>query len=367
MRMQTAAAAAAVTLAVVVAAAVALRGRDDSRGERSMTAGGGREAGAKVAGRVGGSEPSLLYLRRGSLRAVDLDSGRTQSLGELGADVAAAAPGGRWLAEVVPLEAPSEGERDFVMEPELRLLDVSSGRESIIGPGFAPLWGPDGATLAFLRPTEPRRCSGEVCRGKSKVVALDVATGAERVLLDEGRWGLLSWLGRHLLVSDAGNLNRALSVSLDGRVQELSLAPSEVWAGSPDGEWLVAVRGRSARVHAVTDGVATGRARAIPIRGGILAAGAWAPDSSLVVAVVIGGGSEGRAVIFEPDDPRPVRLQGLEGATGPVLWSEDGRLVAAPRRVGARMHVAVCSLEPRSCRPLLPYGPDVLLVGITGG
>jgi hypothetical protein len=367
MRSRTMAVAAAVTLAVVVAGAAVLRGTEGPARRRSPAAGARVMAGTRVVTPLGGSSPSLLYLKRGSLRAVELETGRKRSLGELRADVAAAAPRGPWIAEVVPLEAPTGGERDFVLEPELRLLDVSSGRESTIGPGFAPLWGPDGATLVFLEPTGARRCSGEVCQGKSKLVALDVATGEKRVLLDAGRWGLLSWLGRHVVVSDARNLDRALSVSLDGRMQELSLEPSEVWAGSPDGEWLVAVQGGRALVHAASDGATTGRPGRIPIRGGILAAGAWAPDSSLVAAVVVGGGSGERAVIFDPEDRRPARLRGLDGATGPVLWSDDGRLLAAPRGVGGKQHVAVCTVQRRSCRPLLPYGPDMSLVGIAGG
>jgi hypothetical protein len=367
MNLRTAIAGAAVaTVLLVGGAAIFQRGDDPTA--RSPAGGSARApTGDVVTTPLSAARPSLLYLVRGSLRAIDLHSGRKQSLGELSADVAAAAPRGPWVASVVPLDPPPPGDREFVVEPELRLLDTSSGRETTIGPGFAPMWGPDAETLVYLRPTGPRRCSGEVCSGRSEVVALDVATGNETTLLESGRWGLLSWLGGEVLVSDAADLERALAVSPERRVRRLSLAPSEVWAGSPDGEWLVAVRAGRPLLYSTGEDTPGTRADPVSTGGGFLAAGAWAPDSSLVAAVVVGAGSGERPVVFAPTDLDPVPLRGLTGATGPILWSQDARVVVIPGRDRGKQHVGVCDVEQRSCRRLMPYGRNVSLVGVVGG
>jgi hypothetical protein len=366
MNTRTAMAGVAVATVLVVGAAVILQ-RERPSARSPVGKGMRAPTGDVVATPLSGAKPALLYFVRGALQAIDLESGRTRDLGELSADVATAAPSGPWVAEVVPVDSPPGAERDFVVEPELRLLDTSSGREKTIGPGFAPLWGPDGDTLVFLRPVGPRRCSGEVCRGRSEVAALDVATGSARTLLEAGRWGLLSWLGREVLVSDGADLDRTLAVSPEGRVRRLTFAPSEVWAGSPDGAWLVAVRAGRPLLYSTGEDAPDVRADPISTGGGLLAAGAWAPDSSLVVAVLVGAGSGERPVMFDPTDPDPVPLRGMSGATGPVLWSQDARLVVLPGRRGARQHVGVCDVEQRSCRRLMPYGRDVSLVGIVGG
>jgi hypothetical protein len=306
----------------------------------------------------------VLYLEGQDLRAFELSGGRSTSLGRVPADGAVASPDGRSIAEVVPLEAATGAQRDFVIEPELRVLDLASGRESTVGPGFSPLWSPNGEDLVYLRPQRPRRCSGEVCEGRAELVHLDLASGRQAVMLEAGRWGLLAWLGEHVLVSDAADLSRVLEVSTDGRRRELQLAPSEVWAGSPNGRWLISVRGGRPKLMTVESGRPVGVG--VPVRArGVLAEGSWAPDSSRVAAIVLGAAA--RLVSFEPENPSALPFRGSRGASGPVLWSKDGSVVIASRDAGLTREVAVCRLQSRSCSPLFGYEEGVALLGVVGG
>ena len=341
--------------------------------EREAAGAPGRERQAARPGRrviepLPQESPSLLYMDGAELRAVDLASGRTAALGKVAADGAMASPDGRWIAAVVPLEATGDARRDFVSRPELRLLEVASGRQSRVGPGFSPLWAPDGRVLVYLRPLEPRVCSPESCSGDVEVVRLDIDSGRATVLLEAGRWGLLSWLGERVLVADAKRLDGALAVSPDGTARRIELAPSEVWAGSPDGEWLIAVRAGRPEVLEVRAGALLSRATVLPTEGGILAEGSWAPDSSLVASVVLGGkGAGSRLMLFAPHEPILRAFHGLRGASGPVLWSRDGSLLVAVQDAGLRREVATCRVAERSCAPLFSYARDVALVGIAGG
>jgi hypothetical protein len=277
------------------------------------------------------------------------------------------------LAEVVPLEATTGGSdgstqppRDFVAKPELRLLELGSGRETVVGPGFAPLWAPGSRGLVFLRPQGDRRCSGEVCKGDLAVVYVELATARRRVLLEGGRWGLLSWLGSRVLVSDVGNLTGTLAVSTDGSKRRIAPSPQEVWGGSPDGRWLVTVRSGRPEFLSVEGGVPTGASVPISTGRGVLAEGAWSPDSTRVAAVVLGRRA-GRLVTFGPEAPIPRTFAGARGTTGPVLWSPDGGQVVATRTARRGLQVIACRVEDLRCRPLLDYERDVSLVGLTGG
>jgi hypothetical protein len=156
-------------------------------------------------------------------------------------------------------------------------------------------------------------------------------------------------------------------VSPDGRVRRLWLAPSEVWAGSPDGQWMLAVRAGRPLLYSTGEPATDARAKRISTGGGVFAAGAWAPDSSLMAAVVVGAGSGERPVVLDPTGRHPVPLRGVTGATGPVLWSQDARLVVLPGGGSGKQHVSVCVVEQRSCRRLMPYGRAMSLVGVVGG
>lgn len=318
------------------------------------------------------SMPSVLYVDGAVLHRADLATGERDRLGRLATREVFASPAGRWVAEVVPGEGDVGAERDFVLQPELRLLELVTGREVVVGRGFAPLWHPRDGVLAYLRPRSPRRCSGEACATRSEVVRLDVRSGREDVLLPAGRWTLLSWLGDGVLVSDADRSGRVVLVGAEGEPRTLPFAPSEIWGGSPDGRWLIAARGRTMEFHSVDDGSVERDGVPLRLGGALMAEGSWAPDSSLVAATTLdpslGAARGSRVVRFAVPDPDPSPIPGLRGVAGPVLLSPDAGTVVTSRVAGPggfRLQAVSCGIEANTgCRALFSWVRGVTLLAV---
>lgn len=318
------------------------------------------------------STPSVLYMDGAVLHRADLATGERDRLGRLATREVFAAPTGRWLAEIVPREGEADAERDFVLQPELRVLELATGREMVVGRGFAPLWHPRDGVLAYLRPRSPRRCSGEVCDTRSEVVRLDVSSGREDVLLPPGRWALLSWLGDGVLVSDADRTGGVVLARAEDEPRTLAFSPSEIWGGSPDGRWLIAARGRTMALYSVEDGSIEPDAVPLRLGGAVMAEGSWAPDSSIVAAATLDPSTAAargsRVVSFSVGDADPRPIGGLGGVAGPVLLSPDARTVVTSRvagRGGLRLEAVSCEIEEGSrCRPLFSWIRGVTLLAV---
>jgi hypothetical protein len=310
-----------------------------------------------------GRAARLLYVRGASLRTSGR-GGRHRLVAKVpGPDVRAAH--GTDLIAYVEGSGPRRGP-DFLARPVLHVLDPSSEKDVVIGPGFGPMWAPGGSSLAYLEPIESRACDGEVCPGRTRVVAYDSKAGERSELLGPGRWSLLSWAGKNILVADASDLSTTLSVPVGAPPRRLRIAPSEMWDASPDGRWLVRSRAGEAAFLPLVDGRIDGAGIPIPVGPGILADGAWSPDSATVAAVLLhpGNGTGERLVIFSPTRPAPVPVAGSKGVVGNVVWGSDGSAVgfAAVRGRTGAVTARVCSVRGRECRSYLSSGAGVRLL-----
>ena len=306
-------------------------------------------------------EESLLYLDRRTLRGRAIDRGSEEILGRLPSVDVTAAVGGETLAYVVP-SAPSPQDEDFIALPELHVREVATGSESLIGPGVAPLWHPGGTRLAYLEPRGERVCEGEICEGSAAVVIADVRNEQRRTVLRPGRWVLLAWLGNDLVVADQDGQS-AMVVDVAGDVEELDLAPNQFWGASPDGRWVVAVRGGEVRfLHSARGPRASW---SVDLSGRVLAAGSWSPTSDALAAVVLGPGGSGRSTLALIDRTTGLdEVEGSRGAAGPVLWVPDGSsyvYVRSSGRRGLRLEAVHCEIDdPAGCTPVLSWTRGVI-------
>jgi hypothetical protein len=305
---------------------------------------------------------SLLYLKGRILNRVDLETGRTARVGDFPTQDVYAPPVPPYIAYVVGTDGPTE---DFVQGPELRVLDLESRRESVVGTGVTPIWDPGGTALAFLRPVKPLRCEAESCAGLREVAVFDPATEKTQVIGAPGRWTLLGWAGTRVLAADADDLDSAVSLGA-GRPIALPLAPSEVWGGSPDGRWVLATgRGRTRFLELRPDGTPTGKVVIVAV-GGRLAEGEWTADSRLVAVVNLEPSGGRRAVVFGPTAPTPVTIPGSKSASGPLLWAGDKWVVLTGVSPGGRSTTSLCPLDEKGCGELFSWGRGVVLLRTEG-
>jgi hypothetical protein len=308
-------------------------------------------------------DEALFYLKGTRLHRLDLESRHDEVVANLHSHDVFASTTSPWLAYVTPETASGEDHVDFIESPTLHLFNLSTKRDVTVGPGLGALWGPD-SQVAYLRPVGQRHCSGEVCSGRVEVVVRDASSGAEETLLRPGRWTLLGWSGSRVLVGDPRHPGRTLLVG-EGRVSALSIPPSSLWAGSPDGRWLLTVGDGSARFVEVQEASASSPPR-IPLSGGVLAEGAWSSDSTRVAAGLLDRrGSGSKLVVFGPGSAKPRQIGSVRPA-GSVLWSPTMESVVAVAADGARGLRAVRCRTGGSpaCSTLLRWKRGVVLLSV---
>ncbi|MDQ3767732.1 MAG: hypothetical protein M3346_10350 [Actinomycetota bacterium] len=315
---------------------------------------------------------SLLFLDDNSLLRLDVASGRKTRLGAFPAPDVRASQDSGWIAYVVPGQPMSEAHPDFLADPRLRLFDAGSGGEVSLGRGFSPLWDPSGSKVAYLKSSPTRSCDGETCAGGVSVRMAWPGTDRSETVLEEGSYGLLGWAGNRLLVADASDTAHILSVAASGNELRLPLTPSQFWGASPDGRWMVRVGAKETAFVRLQDGRLTAETTPIPLGRRLLAAGAWASDSSGVAAVALGGRTAPEVVLFSPEDPELRPLPHSSGVSGAPLWSSDGDFLVFPRDSGGKNGALDASLCPTSaspsqspkggCRSLLSWREGVVLL-----
>jgi hypothetical protein len=316
---------------------------------------------ASDSGRRASRSLSLLYLRETRLHRLNLRTGGDEVLRTLPPSDVDAAPASAWLALVT-----ARGEADFATEPRLSLLHPDSGERRPLGPGFAPLWRPNGDALAYLRPVEERNCEAETCAGRVEVVTARIS-GVRETLLAPGYWTLLAWAGPRLILGDREDPDSVAILGEGGSLQRISLPPAKLWGASPDGSWMVVARPRGAAFVPLSQAEKLGRRRPL-VADGRLAEGAWSPNSDAIAGVVLQGIADGvpssRVVLSSPQGSTR-SLPGSKGAAGAPLWSADGRAIAFPQAVGGardRLRAQVCLLEKSTCRSWLSWTDEVRLV-----
>ena len=264
---------------------------------------------------------SALYVSDDTLARLDLNSGTARPIGRTPTTDVYASESSPWIAYVVAGDG-AQGGVDFLAEPVLRTINVATEASTEIGPGFNPLWHPTDTRFAYLRPIVRRHCSGESCRGLFEVVVYDAESRASITLTEPGRFNLLAWSGDRVLAADESDLAVTLSLGTKDDVQRLDLEPSHLWDASPDGRWLL----RSASDGATLVDLDSGRERTLSIGQGVLADGAWSPDSKHIVAGMLNEArTKTRALFIDvpSGDVREVTDE-LPGILG-VTWTPDAR------------------------------------------
>lgn len=295
---------------------------------------------------------SALYLSDDTLARLDFNSGTERPIGRTPTTDVYASESSPWIAYVVAGDGAQGGE-DFLAEPLLRAINTATEASTEIGPGFNPLWHPTNTRLAYLRPTVRRQCSGERCEGLSEVVVYDAESRASTVLTEPGRFNLLAWSDDRVLAADESDLSITLSLGSKDDVQRLDLEPSELWDASPDGRWVL----RSASDGAALVDLHGGRERSLSLDEGVLADGAWSPDSKHIVAGVLNKArTKTRALLVDvPSGEVREITDELPGILG-MTWAPDARQFGFLTFVGRsnRTELNLCSSMDVGCEVIGP-------------
>ncbi len=288
------------------------------------------------------SASRALLLSGSRLTRLDFESGGTRRIGRSPTKDVHASHVGSWLAYVVSGGMPAEPDADFVAAPVMRLIDIESDAKVDIGPGFNPLWHPSEPKLAYLRPIVERHCSGESCEGLFEVVVFDAAEGQKTVVAEAGRYNLLAWSGQRVLVADESDLSVTFSLGADHSTARLDLAPSELWGASPDGRFVL----RSVSSAVTLIDLEGDRDTDIAIGKGVLADGAWSPDSKRIAAAALNQSrTKGKVVVIETATGDTEEV--TEEVTGilDVTWGPDARQFGFLTFAGAsnRVVLNLCS------------------------
>jgi hypothetical protein len=151
-----------------------------------------------------------------------------------------------------------------------------------------------------------------------------------------------------VLVADESDLSVTLSIGSHGDVERLDLEPSEFWDASPDGRWLL----RSALDGATLVDLNSDRERGLALDKGVLADGAWSPDSEHIVAgVLTEERTRTRAVLIDvPAGDAHEITDEVAGILG-VTWASNSRQVGFLTFVGRsnRTELNLCSLKDIRC------------------
>lgn len=313
---------------------------------------------------AGALDEALFYLRGTRVHRLDLESKSDAVVVDLHSREVFADPRSPWLAYVTSKTPSNETDVDFVESPILHLFNIVTRRNVRVGRGIGAVWGP-AAHVAYLRPVKERDCSGEVCTAPTELILRDARSGNQRAVLPAGYWSILGWSGERVLVADADHLKTTLMVGPDGSVTKLRMTPSSLWAGSPNGRWLLAVGEGSAEFVSLDDQGA-GAPPPIPLSGAVLAEGSWSSDSTHIAAGLLDRRRlDSKLVVFGPHSTGLRRI-GFVRPAGAVLWSPSMASLVAVAADGSRgLRAVKCASDGSSgCSTLLRWRQGVILLSV---
>jgi hypothetical protein len=218
---------------------------------------------------------------------------------------------------------------------------MGEGQVTEIGPGRSPHWSADAARIAAIT--------------DDGIVSYDVGSGASTPVLEGAVWSLFGWSGPEV---GAVGLDGASLTTPGSEPRYLDLDPSTVWGISPTDGTVLTIDQATATVirgEQETD---------ISMEGG-LGDGAWDPDGSVIVAVIIGTGTT-IGVIDTVTATIRYEAEGV-GAQGNVVWSADSKRFAFVRIAPndrLKLQAVVCTLEGE-CEPAFSWARGVSLLGFT--
>ncbi|HEU4481160.1 MAG TPA: hypothetical protein VFS18_04680 [Actinomycetota bacterium] len=235
--------------------------------------------GENVADDLAGGDEGLLYTSGTLLKERSLTTGEDEELEDLSTNEIYASPGTSWIAYVT-----GGDDDENASVPHVRMLDVASGDERDLGPGFNVSWAPGGRALGFLRPQDEGTCSAVLCSGDSEIVLVDVRAEEVSVTESDDKFALLGWSGDYLLAARRDDPDRTWAFHVDGSSKELDVPPNEIVSTSPDGRWLVRTSDDGVRLHPMEAGELAGEPEEIADLE--VSSPAWSPDSTRLAVVV---------------------------------------------------------------------------------
>lgn len=275
-----------------------------------------------------------------------------------------AAPGSVWVSIVVEGAAAGSG-------PSLVLFDPTNEEQLDLGTGYDAVWSADGRSVAWLEPEDPTGCKPTSCPGDKTVMVTDVTSGESTSRSEPGAYNVIGWAGDYVMVENEviENVPVVQTLSPQGEAQDLPIAPREYWGASPDGRFLVRSGETGASFLELDGGRILGDGAAIGIPAGTeLGEGAWAPDSSQVVAFALNDEGDLELVSFAPTSPEPVTIAPGGGAsTGMSLWSPEGDAIVFQRfnEETGELEAVYCPLDdPAACEVLLSWTVGLSLLRI---
>ena len=317
-------------------------------------------------GEPDGRNLTLLYLEGKTLRTFDVESRSSETVARLPTSDATSSGDGSHVVYITS-SIPAAGDEDFITSPELHLYEVSSGRDTTVGPGTSPLWHPTGQKFAYLEPSDARGCAGEACRGSNSLVVAEIKS-QKRTTFSRGEvYAPLAWLGESVVVSRRLPEPSAFAISASGEAKDLRIPPAEFWGASPDGAWVV--RSVAGRVDFVATDSGTDSVR-VAMPDSLLGEGAWSPHSSRLAAVSLHPSGSSRLVLLSPSDNGYSTVPDSRGAAGPVMWSQDGRTFAFTRASGRRgldTEAVICGEAGNAagdCRALFSWARGVTILSL---
>lgn len=252
--------------------------------------------------------------------------------------------------------------------PVLTLLDPDDGETTEIGPGLHPRWNAAGDRLAYLRPSDPERCTAERCPRGGEIVALDpAAPDDEDIVLDAGPWEPELWAGEHLLVADTTAPAKVTVVAPTGEVSTPDMG--RPLAASPDGEWLLVAASVTEPEGFLRFGDGAPEGDVVPVEKGRLETFTqvrWSPASDRVAAVLKAGTDAG-VVTMSPTDPELELVDGSDGAVGRLMWGPGGDALAFSRlgeddEGNPALEATFCVLDAGDCTVVLEWQSAVTML-----
>jgi WD40 repeat protein/beta-lactamase regulating signal transducer with metallopeptidase domain len=219
------------------------------------------------------------------LHILDLGTGESRSLGEIGRDPAWSPKPGRWIAyasgrQVAQSTHFRSGEGPAVEPPqgdeEIRLIDSLGGQPKKIADGYAPAWSADATTLYFV--------AGNGQKVKSVEIKADGSPGAAKDLFG---------VSIHSLVAAISPDGRRVAYLGDGRLAVAERGGEKTWPTWPVRhycDWLLG----------------------------------WSPDGKQIGGTSVGGC--GGLLLLDMDTGRATRV-GTGQLVAPA-WSSDGSMIA---------------------------------------
>jgi TolB protein len=197
-----------------------------------------------------------------------------------------------------------------------------------------PTWSPDHRTIVFTR-GHGYQSSAVV---QSSIVAVDVATGSERVLTDDlgvnfrpsfspdGKW-IVYVHGPQTATSGPFDL---WLMRPDGSSRHPLTTEGDVTqpSWSPDGRRIVVNRGSALAIMSVTDGTVQPLP---PPTGGADYTPSWSPGTRIVFTSTRDGGGSKQIYVMDPDGHNLQRLVHDDAEYKYPTWSPDGVHIAYSR------------------------------------